>query len=265
MKRKAPSVALIGTGRMAYHLGHALLRAGVELKGLCGRDQGKVDALAAELGCMPYLLPRVPGADLLLLAVSDDAVRTVARQLPKGGHVVAHCSGAQGHAILGRAPHRGVLWPIKSLSPGKPADLSRVPLVVDANDEQARTVLLDVARSISGKVVEMPLEKRRTVHLAAVLASNFPVFLLREAGRLLEQEGLSPELLTPLWKAMSAKVAEVGPEQALTGPARRGDLDTIKRHLERLEEEGDLRRAYALLSELILKAYHPRKRGITDL
>jgi predicted short-subunit dehydrogenase-like oxidoreductase (DUF2520 family) len=265
MKRTGPSVALIGTGRMAFHLGHALLRAGVVLKGVSGRDQGRVDALAAGLGCVPYLLPRVPEADLLLLAVSDDALQAVAKQLPAGDHVLAHTSGAQDHAILGMTAHRGVLWPIKSLSPGKPADLSRVPLVVDASDERARTVLLDVARSISGKVVELPLEKRRTVHLAAVLASNFPVFLLREAGRLLEQEDLSPDLLLPLWKAMAAKAADVGPDQALTGPARRGDLRTIKRHLDRLEDDTDLRRTYALLSELILKAYHPRKRGITDL
>lgn len=265
MKRQSPSVTLIGTGRMALHLGHALLRAGVRVNGLCGRDAQKVRELSAQLGCKGFTLPEVPAADLLLIAVSDDAIAAVAKQLPKGDAVVAHTSGAQGSSILGARGHRGVLWPIKSLSPGKPADLSRVPLVLDASDARAREVLTDVARSVSGTVVELPLKERRLLHLTAVLAANFPVFLMREAGRLLENRGLSSELLVPLWQGMSEKVAEVGPEQALTGPARRGDLKTITRHLELLHGEPDLRRAYALLSELILKTYHPRKRGIKDL
>jgi predicted short-subunit dehydrogenase-like oxidoreductase (DUF2520 family) len=265
MKRHTISVALIGTGRMAFHLGHALMRAGVPLNGVAGRNAQKVHELAERLGCPGHTLPDVPEADLWLIAVSDDAVSAVAEQLPKGDRVVAHTSGAQGHDILLGREHRGVLWPIKSLSPGQPADLSRVPLVVDASDDRARDVLMDLARSVSGKVVELPLEKRLLVHLSAVLAANFPVFLLREAGRLLENEGLSPDLLLPLWSSMSVKAAEVGPEHALTGPARRGDLKTIARHLEQLDGEPDLRRTYALLSELILKAYHPRTRGITDL
>lgn len=265
MKRHSTSVALIGTGRMAFHLGHALMRAGVPLAGVAGRDAAKVRSLSDQLGCTANTLPHVPPADLWLIAVSDDAVGDVVEQLPKSEAVIAHTSGAQGHEILGGREHRGVLWPINSLSPGEPADLSGVPLVVDASDSRAREVLMDVARSVSGKVVELPLEKRRLVHLSAVLAANFPVFLMREAGRLLEEEGLSPNLIEPLWSSMSAKVSDVGPEQALTGPARRGDLKTIQRHLERLEGEPDLRRAYALLSELILKAYHPRKRGIKDL
>jgi predicted short-subunit dehydrogenase-like oxidoreductase (DUF2520 family) len=265
MKRHSTSVALIGTGRMAYHLGHGLVRAGVPLVGVSGRNATKARELAEALGCPGFALPEVPKADLWLIAVSDDAIRAVAELLPQGDHVLAHTSGAQDDEILGARAHRGVVWPIKSLSPGEPDDLSRVPLVVDASDARAREVLLDVARSVSGTVVELPLEKRRVLHLSAVLAANFPVFLLREAGRLLQAEGLYPDLLIPLWKSMSAKAAEVGAEQALTGPARRGDLKTIARHMERLDGEPDLRRTYALLSELILKAYHPQQRGIKDL
>ncbi|MBK9177029.1 MAG: DUF2520 domain-containing protein [Flavobacteriales bacterium] len=69
----------------------------------------------------------------------------------------------------------------------------------------------------------------------------------------------------PLWKLTASKVTTIGPEQALTGPARRGDASSIERHLELLKAEPDLRRAYALLSTMVLKAYGHSTDGIGEL
>jgi predicted short-subunit dehydrogenase-like oxidoreductase (DUF2520 family) len=251
-------ILLIGTGRVAFHLGHAWLRAGLPLCGVVGRNTQHAKKLALELGTSPFSLQEQwPPADLLLIAVSDDAVATVAQSLPIGPYVVAHTSGAQGTNVLAPHAHTGVLWPLCSLSLGAPVDLARVPLVWEANGPEAAQVLTHVARSTSGKVVEMALEDRSLVHTAAVFASNFPVFLMREARRLVAAHGGDPDLLNALWSGMARRVEEVGPEQALTGPARRGDRRTVQIHLDRLADEPDLRRAYAVLSEMLLKAYHP--------
>jgi predicted short-subunit dehydrogenase-like oxidoreductase (DUF2520 family) len=81
---------------------------------------------------------------------------------------------------------------------------------------------------------------------------------MHEAQRLLKQEKLPPNLLMPLWKLTAQKVTTIGPAEALTGPARRGDITSVKRHLELLQGEADLRRAYAQLSSMVLKAHgHP--------
>lgn len=251
-------ILLVGTGRAAHHLGHAIARAGLPLTGVVGRSTASAKPLALALRTTPFGPDEpLPPAALTLLAVSDDAIAQVATRLGAREGVVAHLSGASDMDRLLPHAHRGVLWPVMSLSPGEPADLSHVPLVVDANGEEARRVLLDLARSLSGKVVELPLDQRRLVHLAAVFASNFPVALFAESCTLLERGGIPSDLLTPLWKATAAKAAAVGPEQALTGPARRGDRGTIDRHLAALEGDPDLRRAYALLSDLIAKR-HPR-------
>jgi predicted short-subunit dehydrogenase-like oxidoreductase (DUF2520 family) len=228
------TVLLIGTGRVAFHLGHALKRGKAKLAGVVGRDVVKVKALAKALRCDGFQLgDALPACDLMLIAVSDDAINAAVRRLPKTTAVVAHTSGALGMQVLGRQARTGVLWPIQSLSPGDPMDLSSTPIVIDASDREARAIMLDVAGRISSNVIELPHKQREGLHLAAAIASNLPVFLLGEAGRLLKEQNLDPALLLPLWKSTAERALAVGPEEALTGPARRGDRKTIEKHLLR--------------------------------
>lgn len=261
-----PRVLLIGTGRTAFHLGHALRAAKVPLQGVVGRDAERTGALAKRLKAPAFALGgAVPTCDLMLIAVSDDAIGAVAKKLPRTQAVIAHSSGTQSMAALGRREHTGVLWPIQSLSPGVPADLSKVPLVIDSSDADARKVVRAVAQRISSRVLELPHKQREALHMAAVFASNFPVFLLAQAQRLLKEQNLPPDLLTPLWLAVAQKAADAGPDAALTGPARRGDRRTLAKHLERLKGDRDLRRAYALLSRMILRAHGHSTDGFEEL
>lgn len=269
-----PSLLLIGTGRTAFHLGHAFKRAGrlrpgdpgVRLVGVVGRDRERTAKLAKTLKCDPFALgDPLPKCDLVLIAVSDDAIGAVAKRIPKTKAVVAHTSGTQTMQVLGKRERLGVLWPIQSLSPGEPIDLHNVPVVIDSSDREARAVMLAAANAISTRVLELPHKQREGLHLAATIASNFPVFLLREAGRLLKAQNLDPTLVVPLWKSTAERAASIGPDDALTGPARRGDHKTIEKHMARFTGERDLRRAYALLSRMILKAHGHTTDGLEDL
>jgi predicted short-subunit dehydrogenase-like oxidoreductase (DUF2520 family) len=259
------SILLVGTGRAAFHLGHAFLRAGLRIPAIVGRQAEHTRRLAERLGTQAIAFGEpLPACDLRLLAVSDDAIAEVAALLPPSAEVTAHTSGTLSLDLLGDHAHRGVFWPIQSLAVGEPIAFDHVPLVLDAEDEQARALLRGVAEQVSDTVVEVPFQQRQVLHLAAVLSGNFPVALLQEARRLLTKNGLSPDLVLPLWETTTAKAAH-DPEGALTGPARRGDMGTIRAHLERSADEPDLRRAYAALSDLILQAYHPEKRERKDL
>ncbi|MBK6343543.1 MAG: DUF2520 domain-containing protein [Flavobacteriales bacterium] len=253
------SILLIGTGRMAYHLGHAIMKAKLPLIGVAGRNPEKLNDLARFLECPAHRLDRaLPEADLVIIATSDDSIAEIAARIPAGGTVVAHTAGAVPIDVLVPHEHRAVIWPVQTLSHGAPIDLSDVPLAVEASSPEAEAVILKLARAVSGSVLQLPHRQRELLHLTAVLASNFPVFLMHEAQRLLKQEKLPPNLLMPLWKLTAQKVTTIGPAEALTGPARRGDITSVKRHLELLEGEADLRRAYAQLSSMVLKAHgHP--------
>ena len=255
-----PRILLVGTGRMAYQLGYSLLQHKADLVGVAGRNLKALNELALFLDRRAYGLHEpLPKVDLILLAVSDDAIAEVAAALPAADAVVAHTAGAKDMDVLAPHAHRGVLWPIQSLSHGAPVDMREVPLVVDGNDEKALGMLDELARRLSDSVLQLPHGRRQHIHLAAVLASNFPVFLLGEARRLLREQQLPPDLLMPLWRMTASKAAAIGPAEALTGPARRGDLETIQKHLDLLTPEPELRRAYELLSEMILHAHGHRE------
>ncbi len=251
-----PDVLIIGTGRAAFHLGHALVGAGVRVVGVAGRNSDYADVLATALGTQVLGLGgALPEVQVTLLAVSDDAIAPVAATLPQRDGLLVHCSGTR--ALDELAPHaqRAVLWPIQALSVGAPLDLSDVPLVVEANTQEALEAITTLAQRIGPKVHVLALEERRRVHLAAAITSNMPVFLAAEAQRLLVRDGLPSDLLTPLWRTTAERVAALGPDKALTGPARRGDTGTIHTHLDLLTHDPDLRRVYALLSDMVLRAY----------
>lgn len=259
-------VLLIGTGRVAFHLGHALKRAGHEIVGIVGRNGHHTRALAHELGAPGLALnDAFPRTDVILIAVSDDAIADVAMNLPIGGAVLIHTSGASDLDKLLPHPDRAVLWPVMSLSPGEPMDFNHVPLVIDANTERARMNARTLAASLSDHVTELDHHQRQLVHAAASISLNLPVFLLARAQELLQRNAIDPSVLTSSFVAMAQKVATIGASDALTGPARRGDISTIQHHLGRLADDPELRAAYALLSSMILRAYGHPDHGHTDV
>ena len=260
------NILLIGTGRMSYHLGHAMRKAGHTLVGITGRDAQKLADMARFLECPAIRWNQdPPAADVVVIATSDDAIAEVSRRVAPSAAVVIHTAGTVDLDVL--APHadRGVIWPVQTLSHGAPTDLSDIPLMVDGNTDRARDTVLKLARSISGSVLQLTHAQRQRIHLAAAITSNLPVFLVREAQRLLRQENLPPGLLMPLWRTTAANVSAIGPEHDLTGPARRGDTRSIRSHLDQLSGDADLRRAYAQLSLMILKAYGHPTDGLEDL
>ncbi|MBL7950835.1 MAG: DUF2520 domain-containing protein [Flavobacteriales bacterium] len=259
-------ILLIGTGRVAFHLGHALKRPGHEIVGIAGRTVDHVRDLANKLGA-PGLSRNdtLPQADIILIAVSDDAIADVSMNIPISDAVVIHTSGASDLDRLLPHPDRAVLWPVMSLSPGEPMDFERVPLVIDANTERAHQVVKDLADSLSGHVLQLDHAQRELVHAAAAISLNFPMHLLARAQELLGNHGIDPSVLAPSFVAMAQKASAIGASEALTGPARRGDIGTIHHHLDRLTEDAELRAAYARLSSMILRAYGHPDHGYTDV
>jgi predicted short-subunit dehydrogenase-like oxidoreductase (DUF2520 family) len=196
--------------------------------------------LPALLGSLAPAAPAV-----VFLTVPDDAVAALASKLAASRERIpanvafVHTSGALelgALAPLSRGHALGSFHPLRSFpEPGPPEAFRGIVIGVDASSESLRRLLNRLARDLGATPKRVDDAQRAVYHAAAVFASNYVVTLLAEAVRLLEQSGWTEKEaiqgLVPLAESAVANVRKRGPIAALTGPIRRGDAETVKRHL----------------------------------
>ena len=171
--------------------------------------------------------------DALILAISDDAIAEVARSLPVTDAVVLHLSGSLGLDVLACHPRAAALHPLITLPTvelGAERLVSGITFAV-AGDPMAQ----ELAGSLGGRIVEVADADRPRYHAAACIAANHVVALLGQAERVAASAGLSLEAFLDLSRAALDDVAILGPRNALTGPAARGDWSTLQRHLDAID------------------------------
>lgn len=243
---------------MGYHLLKAFTDTEVELSGLISRDLGEgmktLEASKAKCGLIGGLHLAEVEADIIILAVPENAIDKVQRMYEFGPEqIIVHTSGSESMDSL-HHERVGVFYPLQTLTWGKDVDFTKVPVLIEGSSISVEEKLLDLAQSISTNVSAISSSARRDIHLAAVLASNFPNHLFRKSEEILERHSLGLDLLSPLIIETLKKALSVGPANAQTGPARRGDAGTIRKHLEMITDPG-LREIYELLSKDIRSSY----------
>ena len=165
----------------------------------------------------------------------------VARMNPPAELAVVHLSGALGlDALIALEGNpRGSFHPLQSFpTPRGPEAFRGITVAVDASTTALRRRLARLARELGAKPKHVTGRERVLYHAAAVYASNFVDVVLSEAVRVLGTigwtEAEATRALMPLVDGAVANVRKRGVVGALTGPIRRGDADTVRRHLEAL-------------------------------
>ena len=248
-------IVLLGSGNIATHLGKALKMAGQNICQVWSRNNGRAAELADAVGATPVteLSDISYSADLYILAVNDDAIRSVAEQLHVSEGLVVHTSGSTGLDILeGIAGRTGVFYPVQTFSKSKAVDLRKVPIAVEGNTPEVTTTLHSLASRISEKVLEMNSVQRRTLHVAAVFACNFTNHMYVLADKLLADQNLDFDLLRPLIAETASKIQTASPASVQTGPAVRADKSTLDKHLKLLTDDPALAELYEKLSQSII-------------
>ena len=166
---------------------------------------------------------------------------------------MAHTAGSVPlDGLPGKIRNRGVFYPLQTFTAGRHISLGDVPLLVEGSDPQTTRTLLRLARALSSNARQASSEERAKLHLAAVFASNFSNHMYAIAQQLLDRYGLPADLLKPLMRETAAKALEsVSAADAQTGPARRGDMPTQKRHLDLLDGYPELQNIYENISRHI--------------
>jgi predicted short-subunit dehydrogenase-like oxidoreductase (DUF2520 family) len=189
---------------------------------------GDFEALGV-LGRRDNLARAAAGVDLLFIATPDDQVARVASQVePVDTAAVIHLSGSLGLDVLYPHPRRGSLHPLVPLpNPAVGADrlMSGITFAV-AGDPITR----QLADALGGRALAVDDERRTEYHLAATIAANHLVALVGQVERVAASAGLPLDAFAGLMRAATDDAFALGPQAALTGPAARGDWDTVARH-----------------------------------
>lgn len=252
-------IVLIGAGKLAWHLGPALQKAGADLVEVYSRKLENANALSSRVGALAFnqIDQLTKTADLYILAVADQAISTVAQQLSnKLGvhHNMVHTSGATPSLVLKEFAHSyGVFYPLQSFSKEIAVDFTKVPFCVSANDDVLKAKLLGLAQKLSPLVYELNDAQRTQLHVAAVFANNFVNHLIGISHDLLSEAAIPKNILQNIIRTTILQLETGQAKDLQTGPAIRRDWDTLERHQKLLVDQPDVLEIYKQISDKIIK------------
>jgi len=246
------SVAILGSGNLAFQLLTAFDKASVPLAGLISRDlsQGAETLEKTKARCELVGGRNLTDlqADVIILAVPDDAIQEVQRFYQfHPDHLLVHTSGAEPMSSL-KSTKAGVFYPLQTFTWGLAVDFSTIPILVEGTTPDISQQLTDLARTITSDARTVSSDDRLRLHVAAVLVSNFTNHMFHRAEKWLKEHNLPFDVLRPLIEETWSKARRMPLAKAQTGPAVRGDQRTLERHQEIITDDA-LRELYRLISQ----------------
>lgn len=267
-----PKLNVVGCG----HVGRVLARLFTEhhvfqVQDIVNRSQGSSAAALIFVGAGRALdsLHDLRRAKFWMLAVADDQIPVVCQQLLdlgklRAGDILFHCSGALAsnqRPPLQAAQKQGVLLasvhPVRSFAdPVHVAQQFGGTFCSIEGDPAACQALIPALQAIGGQTLQIDGAHKSLYHAASVFACNYLTSLLDVALRTGSAAGIPPPqaraLLEPLVRETLDNIFRLGPAKALTGPLARGDLQTVARQQQALQEFdtgiADLYRAFTAVS-----------------
>lgn len=243
-------VSLIGSGNVAQHLLSAFNKSdAVEVIQIFSRKTETVSHLIS-LDKITANFDDLKGADIYIIAVSDDAIAEVSAQLPFQNRLVVHTSGSTPMESLSDNNRKGVFYPLQTFTKGKEVGFKNIPICIESQSENDYNLLKKVAEALSEKVFSINSLQRRSLHVSAVFVNNFTNHLYKIGSDICEERQIPFEILRPLIKETADKILSLSPNEAQTGPAKRNDQATIQSHLDFLSDENH-KSIYKLLTQSI--------------
>lgn len=247
-------VIILGAGNVASHLCRAFDDSKeISVIQVYNRNKNSLYSLSPKINTTTCLLD-IKEADIYIIAIADDAIKSFSKSLPFTNKLVVHTSGSKALNKLAAKNRKGVFYPLQTFSKNQGIDFSEIPICLEAENKNDLKLLEELGNAISKNVQVINSEERSKLHLAAVFVNNFVNYLYEVGSDLLLEDSLSFDLLKPLIKETAYKIENLNPSKAQTGPAKRNDKKTIKNHLHLLKNS-PYQKLYAEMTEAILQKY----------
>lgn len=252
-------ITIIGAGNVGFHLAQRLYSCGHKICQIFSRTEEKALRLAKMVHGtgIDNLNDLSLEADIYILAIKDDATSIITEKiafLDCYDKIIAHTSGAVPSSIFQEHfKHYGIFYPLQTFSAKQQVDFQQLPFCIHGNSPATEETLKALAKSICPNVYLINDEQRAILHVTAVIVNNFSNYLYSIAHDICACQNLPFDILKPLIAETVRKIAQSPPKEVQTGPAARGDLSTIARHLQFLEQYPEYHQLYKMLSSGILK------------
>ena len=258
-------IAIIGAGSVGTNILHAFEMKGIRVELVHARPLTAKSHELIAAGKEPIV--ELPQADCYIYTVADHVLREIVSLVnaPKALHL--HTSGSMPIDVFGAdKPHAGVMYFFQSFSREKLIDdWSNIPCFIEGRDIDDIAAIYSLAQCLTSRIYEANQHDRERLHIAGIFANNYTNLMYRIAAEILKDTQIPFEALLPLIDQTAAKMHAMRPADAQTGPAKRGDKEVMKHHLEilrefRIQDSGfsseELSAVYQSLAALIGKEHN---------
>lgn len=247
------SIVLIGAGNLATQLAKRFIEVGVSIAQIYSRTEESAQALAKIVGASwTTNTVDIVVADAYIIALSDKAFSDVLPYISFNDSLIMHTAGSVPIDLLANySDNYGVLYPLQTFSKLRDVDFSDIPICIEANRDDNLVAIEKLANKLSHDVRIISSEQRKFLHLAAIFCCNFVNHMYDICDDITTQNGVQFDILRPLIQETAAKIEQMSPRKAQTGPAVRFDTNVIDAHLKELSSDSDIQELYSLLSKSI--------------
>ena len=196
-------------------------------------------------------------SDLYIITVNDDQYQKVISTFPLKNKFILHTSGSfESHKLEKITERWGCLYPLQTINKKKEIDWNSVNFFIEASNENDFSKIEALCKKTGFKYHFANSKKREKLHIAAVLINNFTYHLLSSAKAFCEKNNIDYNYFQELLFQSIKNVQDEDAFQLQTGPAKRNDINLIKKQIELLENEESLKEIYDLFSQQIIQKHH---------
>jgi predicted short-subunit dehydrogenase-like oxidoreductase (DUF2520 family) len=275
-----PHIAIVGAGSLGSSLAFALREAGYVIDEIISRETAasvrKARRLAAKVGASAALLTQARiRAAVVWFCVPDGAIASAAAALVNKadwhGKVALHASGALTSDELAELRRRGAsvasVHPLMTFVPRSRPPLAGVPFTIEGDRKAvraARTIVLN----LRGRPFPIGKRNKRAYHTWGMFVSPLLTALLAASESVAAAAGIrtgaAKQRSLPILRQTLANYAALGASHSFSGPIARGDVETIKKHLNMLGAVPEARNIYVALARAALRDLPGKNRAALE-
>jgi predicted short-subunit dehydrogenase-like oxidoreductase (DUF2520 family) len=267
-RSRRPEIAIVGAGNLGSALTISLANTQYRVGEVISRDskssRRKASALARRIGARAISLNGDEiRSQIVWLCIPDREIEACANALAHldwNGRIALHSSGALGSDALRTLRSRGAraasVHPLMTFVPAVTPSLKGVGFAIEGDEAAVRTGRKIIA-ALGAHSYRIARKDKVLYHAWATFASPLLTILLEVGERVAQAAHVSQEQArrrsAPILRQTIDNYVRQGAARGFSGPIVRGDVATIRRHLQAIRRVPGAREVYVTLAKAAVK------------